>query len=275
MKVYHGDLTIWSIAGGSQLDYAPDVEFVVDADTDDGSSMTSGGERQEVTKKGGRFRTGLFSSVSASRVSNLDLSAFSIDSVDYIDHVRSGRFSFSVPNQETSSVGSLWKAPQPLPNRRAVSISVELQVPAASATANALRIMGAIVAATDREDHIAATTITINSVSFTAPMTVKSVTFRTQRGDMLMVSVELVSRAPISGTFISSPSGTTSLIEKAINQSDTAIAYSFQPHDAAGFGAGFTGNMVVESFDFSIDDGRIVTTQFNYLTTGAITATNT
>src|SRR5688572_26700236 len=140
-KVYYGDLTAWTVAGGSQLDYAPDAAIEFNFDVDDGASMTSGGERIEVTGKKAALKTSLFSTVGSSRVSNLDLTAFSIDAVDYISHVRSARFNCSVPNGQAAGVASLWDEPQPLTNSRTVSVSATMQVPAASATANALRLL--------------------------------------------------------------------------------------------------------------------------------------
>ncbi len=274
-KVYYGDLSAWTIGGASQIDYAPDAAIEFNFDLDDGATLLSGGARHEVTKKVASLKTSLFSTVSASRVSNLDLTAFSIDAVDYISHVRSARFNFSVPSGEASGVGSLWKEPQPMPNSRDVTVSADLLVPAASATANALRLLAAICKNSDREDASVAFTMTLNSVAITLPMTVKSVGFPQKRGEMFTVSVELAGRAPISGTYISAPAGTTTLIEKAINQTATALAFVFTPHDDAGFGTSFTGNMVIESFDFSIEDSKIVSTNFSYMSTGAVAGADT
>lgn len=269
-NVYYGDLSAWTVGGGSQLDFAPDAQIEFNFDVDDGAAMTTTGERIEVAGKRATLSTSLFSTVGSSRVSNLDLTAFSIDAVDYIAYVQSAQFSFSVPNSQTKGVGSLWHAPQPRTNERAVTVNATLQVPAATATANALRLLGGIAVHADREEASVAFTMTINGIAITLPMTVVRVGVPQKRGEMLEIPIELRGRAPVSGAFITAPAGSSTLIEKAINATATAIAFVFTPHDDAGFGKSFNGNMVIESFDFSVEHGKIIATNFQYAATGTV-----
>jgi hypothetical protein len=274
-NVEHGDLAVFSIGGASQIDYLPDVDLTFDPTMDDASAILSGGERNEVTKKGATIAATLLSDATgASRVSNIDLSALLIGGTDYISYVRGGNFRLTIPNTESGSVKDLWKTPQPLPNRRQVAVTVKLQVPAASATANALRAIGAINVG-NREANQVAFSMTLGGVTITLAMTIASVSNPQRVGEMFEMDINLVGRAPVSGTFITSPAGTTTLLEKAINDSKTVLAFVFTPHNDVGFGYSYNGNMVVESVEFGWEDEQIVRTAYTYRTAGAVSGANT
>src|SRR3990167_312500 len=275
-KVQFGDLTTATFGGASQLDYIKGARYTLKGQTDEAAALTTQGARAEVVKRSGALSFDLFSNQRGTqRISNLDITSVSIDGTEYETMAKGGSFRLTVPNKDASAAQDLWAWPQPLPNSRDFSASVDLMIVAGSATANALRDFGVQLASADENDSSMVLTLVIDTTTITLPMTVENLELGIERDGLQMIKLDLKGRAPISGTYPTSPAGTTTLLEKAINAAATALAFTFTPHDDVGFGQIVTGNMVVESVDFSFNDGQIVVMNYQYAVQGQPTATNT
>lgn len=283
-KVYDGDLSVFTLGGASQLDYTMRAQMVTDPTLDDGSAVTSGGERAEVVKRGFSIECSLLSTGSvntASRACNLDLSAFSIGGVDYISYVKGGSFNGSYPCFDSSGAGDVWKWMQTEANRTKVTVTVDLLIPRATATANALRVLGALIDTNDAEDALVALSFALNGVTVALGVTIGNVTMEQARGGgAFLFRVTLEGRAPVSGDFITSPAGTTSLFEKFCNAPATGLAFGFTPFGTVSYGRGWTGDgtshgVAWESFNFSWEDGKIVTSEIRFQGFGQPQGANT
>lgn len=271
-RVYSGDLAVHTIASVDLLAVVKNASFAGEIENVDGSPMPIAGMSAQAVGWGGRLETGVMSTLSTpTRVSHLDISAMTVDGTAYRTMLRGGSFEGSFTVQEGRAAGDKWRVP--IVTKKDYSVRAEIMIPR-SGTANPLRtILGDLLGAT-AADLAMAFSITINSVAVTLPMLLVNATVKGAVGDLTIVEIELKGRAPDSGSYPTAPTGTTSLLEKALNDAGTAVAFSFTPHNDAGEGANIAGNAVFGGFGFDFNGGDLINHRYTLLTTGAVTQTN-
>ena len=85
--------------------------------------------------------------------------------------------------------------------------------------------------------------------------------------DVQRLEISFVGQDPGSSDYPAAPTGTTSILEKALNAAQTAVAIVWTTQVAGG--AAYTGNALYSSFAFSINQGRVVRNQYSFVGVGA------
>jgi hypothetical protein len=109
---------------------------------------------------------------------------------------------------------------------------------------------------------------TIGGVQIQVPFRMSEAVIPVEKGGLMRYSLTLADRSARSGVTVL-PSGTTTLLEKALNAPKTALAFAFTPTSPNNIA--MSGNMVFESVDFTIEDGRLVPINYAFLTQGTVT----
>lgn len=272
-RVTNGNLAVLSAGGVNLMTLVKNVRWIGETLDVDGAPMPNPSMSAQAMSLGGRLEIGAFSTKSApTRVSHLDISAVTVDSVDLVTMFKRGSFEASYTIQEGKAAGSVWKVP--VVTKKDFTLRLEFMIPL-SGTANALRSIVSQHLSGTVTDLNMTVTVTINSVSFTLPCLLVGAEVGGSDGELTMVTLELKGRAPDVGTtYPTAPTGTTTLIEKAINAPGIAVAFSFTPHSASGEGANIAGNAVFGAFGFDFNADEIINERYTLLSTGAVTQTN-
>lgn len=262
----HVDVSVFSIAGSSVLGTFPDATITIDNENRDGSVVGRRGRSPVPTKRGASLSINLMSGSAIDWVSHLDVSAFTIGGTDLSDYLRGGSLDIRNGFQESSAVSDLWKVPQW--TSKDYTARVTLQIPDASEFA----ITGDMDD-TNMADMDVALSITINSVTITIPMLITSHAWSTSSDGLQLIELLLEGQDPLTGDYPTAPTGTTTLLEKALNAAGTAVAISASTKSANGSNYAF--NAVIESASFSWNDGELIPVQYNFLATGAVAISTT
>jgi hypothetical protein len=267
MSHYTGDVSLYTLDGTSVLATYENVTLEVTEDQVDGSSIGRMGKTAQGVKLSGRIDTSLMSTFSTpDRVSHLDLSAMALGATSYLASLRRLRLSGSYEQKMRAGVGALNVRPQNVKKDYAASAEFDADDTVASA------IMIAMASPTYANRN-AVLGFTLNSIAYTFPMRMQKAGVRVQRDDLQLVTLDLAGRSPDSGAYPTAPVGTTSLLEKAINVPETAIAFAFTSKAAGG--VAMSGSCIFSSFDIEINDGELVRSQYSFNTTGAWTVAAT
>lgn len=270
-----GDLAIFSINSVSQIALISNVAFSLPVDTAEGRGVAYRGKNPQAVKQGGILRTTQMSNVdNCTRVANVDLTAFTLDGTNYLAFVRSLNFSGSFEHDENSGVGDYWKYPEVKIKDYAATVTLTLPD---STTANALRAtmhdLFNATAATAIANRNAPLSFTLNGVTITVPMMITDAEWSGEDGRNQTVTFTLAGKDCMAGAdYPTAPTGTTTILEKLFNAPYTPLAFALTPGLAANSTA-FAGELVPASFSFSIEDGAVVTEQYEWLTHGPVTST--
>lgn len=260
-------MSVMSVDGTSVLTAISNVMIELNSDIDEGRGIAYLGKTPNTVKQSYKISTSIMSAISAAtRVSNLDVSVFTIGGVDYLPFLRGGTISGSYEKDEAGGVANLWK--YPLNTVKDYGGEVTLNLPL-STTANALRtILKAINDGATAHDVIVA--ITINSVAISLDMHITSFKFNGEPGKLQTVTLSLAGKDDGSNA-VNSPVGTTTLLEKAINVYKTPIAFSFTGKSTNSLN--LAGDMIFSSFSFSFNDSQVISTDYEWESHGAVVAT--
>jgi hypothetical protein len=276
-RVDSADLSVFTWGSGptSLVALLQDVSFELPADVVEGRGITYKGENPQAVKQGGIIRTTLMSSVdSCTRVANVDVTAFTLDGVNYAAYLRGGSCNVSYNHDEGAGVGDYWKSPIVVWPMSA-GFEVTLNLPD-SGTANALQdTMGDLLnatAATAIANRQAIISITINAVAITYVCLIENARWSAEGGKLQTVTFTLKAKHCAAATdHPTAPTGTTSLLEKALNAPKTALAFVLTPK--ATNSTSFAGEMVFSSYGFDFNDSQLIAERYEFLTHGAVTAT--
>lgn len=265
---YAGNLSVFSIASASQLDYLQNANLNLTEQQQEGSSIAYLGGNTQGVKMGGELSCSLFSDQStAIRVSHLDVSAADLGSVDLLSpNILYGLdLSLDYTHGMNPGIGELWQFPVIADRRFSGSLRLAMM------TDDAPDLLVDLLSGT-YADKNKLFSFTINGVEFEVPMRMTGATIPIQKEGMLEYTIPLADRSGRSGVTVK-PTGTTSLIEKAFNSASTALAFAFRPkvHPSLNF----AGNMLIKSFRMSIQDASLVPVNLTYACQGTWTGTAT
>lgn len=258
-----GDISVFSAGGVSLLGIVEDVAFDITEDQKDVSLTNRFRSSAQGLKLDATIKATIMSTLSApDRVSHLNLTALSLgDSL--LGVVTRLKFSSNMEKLTKAGVGSWWKEHQIVGGDFMAEVEIEGTTDTfAPYIADAVSLTGA--------DRNATLDFTLNAIAYTLPMRMETIGFGTNRRGFQVLKIALKGRDPDTGTYPTAPVGTTSIVEKAINDPATVLAYSFTSKAADGFT--LAGNMVWDSMEFEVVDGEIVNIQYNWSNTGTPTA---
>lgn len=265
---YAGNLSVFSVGGNSQLDYLQNANIRFTETQVEGAAASKFGGNSQGVKMQGEITFSVFSDQATdNRVSHLDVSAADLGSVDLLSPniLNDLQFSVDYTHGMNPSIGDLWAFPVIVDRRFAASLRCAMM------TDDAPDLLVDFMSGTyaDKNKTLG---FTINSVGVECPMRVTDASMAIAQQQMLEYNLSLADRSGRSGVTIL-PSGTTSLLEKALNQSRTALAFSFRPK--AHPSMNFSGNMIVRRVSLGISDNVLIPISYTYATQGTVTGAPT
>lgn len=257
-----------SLASASQLEFFDAATFRIQSDVVRNDPITRTSQGNQRAKLQAFLEVDLMSTKSLPvRVSHLDLSALSLDAVDLLPYgLDNLELSVSYASQDVPSAGSLWKVTQNV--KKIVSGSIRTSVPDAG--------FGALftdAGSSAEADARMVLTFTINSVTTTLALLLQEVSLENRMDDLQRFTATLASADPGTGDYPTAPTGTTSLMEKALNAFRSTIAFVFTSHSSEGFTA--SGNALFDGFRITLQDGELVKSSISLRSTGGVTLATT
>lgn len=267
-----GDISVFTAGGTAILATASNVVAQVPVDLVEGRGVAYRGKNPQAVKQEVIISTTQYSNIdSCTRVANVDISLFEIGTVDFLTHLRGGSFRGSHQMEEIGGIANFWKYNMPtVPDYQADFL---LNVPN-SLTNNAVQdIMGTFFNATIATAIAArnlAWELTINSVAMAVPMICQNATWQGEDGRQQLVKFDMQGK-DCNATYPTTPTGTTSILEKAFVAPGTPITIAFTPK-SANSGA-FSGEFVFDTFGFSYQDASLIATDYSWRSHGPVTFT--
>lgn len=224
------------------------------------------GKHNQPVKTEGKLSVTLNSVTSGStRVSHTNCTAFSIGGTSYLGQLRSYSLSGSYEHRQQGGTGEKYKRQQV--TAKDYQITVNLDV----ATTMSYTLMN-FLAGSDFTGASKTVLITVNGVTVTIPMNLNQGTLAAQRYELQELALSFDGADPGSSAYPTLPTGTTTILEKALNTPTAELSFAFQnalSGDTGGFNG--SGTAVFDSFSFKVNDGQLVEETYSFMTTGTIT----
>lgn len=274
----NGDLAVFTLDGSSQLALIKGVTYNLNLSKGDTTTIARAGHRRQTVKKSSTIKTGVMSALSGDATlvaTNLAVSAFALGGVSYLAYLRGCTINGTTPEKrEVGGLANAFKWPQAF--GKDYSIDVTLVIPAAadSQTSNFAVNMGANLHDTDLTDQDLtrlAFTITIDNVTIAMTCEVDDYTHEINGQQEQVITLKLSGNDPGTGAYPTTPTGTTSILEKAFNAYNTAVAVVLTS-GAAASGETYSGNFMIPSFSIGIQDESVIMIDLDFESKGTITA---
>lgn len=270
LRVYFGDLSVFQVVGGATfnlLSSTPNAKIAIRNDNADGASIKTLDSAPTFLKRGATLSVTTMSGTNL-RVTNIDVSAFTMNSVDYLADLRGGDMQIAFTHDEGSGVGDIYE--QPNPTGRVISGNVTLAIPTSAFPAVQARVLSDTIANIEF-----AFSITIGGTTITLPVFATSFEHSIDRDKIQLVKVGFTGKAPQDGTSYptAAPSTSTSLLGTAFSEPRRILTYSMTTSASSGAGLNYAGSAVFDNVSFSFNDKSIIQTTYQLRTHGTITKT--
>lgn len=275
MAYSRGDMTVLTVGGSSVLGVVREIMYQGDIAEVDGSVITRPGLSAQPVGKDGRFTITTESVLSAPlKVSSLDVSAFTIDSQSYVGTFANFKLSGTSALDEAKGGNNFWSYREFITKNYTLSGTIRID-----SASNILRNINADFHnsgpnTAQRQALQMVVSFTINGVTITVPMTLNSIQHGVDQSGAQQYTVGLSGQSPDSGDYPTAPTGTTTLLEKALNAPGTALAIAFTPVGTVGEGGQLAGNVVFSEFAVTVQERNLVLEEYTFVNDGPITWTN-
>lgn len=258
---YAGTLAVMSINSNSLLEFIESANFRFTEAQQNGAPASRFGGNMQGLKMSGEFTFSLYSDQATDiRVSHLDLTAADIGSVDLLDpNILFGLdYNFDCSQKMNPGTGQLWSFP--VVSDGLFTGALRLAMMTNASTSLITDFMSGTYG-----DKNKTFTFTLNGVSFSIPIRMADIGLPVTKDGLLEYSVALSDRSARSGVTVL-PSGTATLLAQSINAPRTALPFVFRPkvHPSNQF----SGNMILKSMRFSVNDGALVPVAYVYSAQG-------
>lgn len=265
------DLSVFNVDiedDGTFVDYLGLIQNVTlsgDVDTVDTAPITRAYDRQQGVKKSWSVSAPVMSvKTGSTKVTNLDLSAISLFGTSYASNLKEGSFTIAWNLADATGAADLWRYNQPT-GTKTLTFEGRILVPATGGQDIQTKMFANNV--TDIEGTV---TFTINGVTVTAAMVLKRFNQVFSRGDLQEFDVTFEASSPDSGTYPAAPTGTTTLLERALN---TVGRHRLQLTSHASEGIAYAGNAVLRQARIVIPQAGLLNVEYEWAGQGALTAT--
>jgi len=256
------DLAVFDVANESLLATVQGARYQVVTTTEDGRPLTRSARTAQPVKREARVAALVTSLGTAPfRVSHLDVSQLQVGGAPLRAHLRRGTVRGEFDHAEGSGVGDAWRWPVLV--ERDFSAQLELAVPVTSVPLAAAS-HGALTNA------LVNLVMEINGVTVSLPMALTQWEHRWTMGDIQVVRAELSGVGPDTGTYPTSPTGSASLLARAMSQPEAPVAMEITSR--ASGGQTYAGNFMWEHFAFRVREGKLVQTEYGWRSQGPISA---
>ena len=259
------DVAAASIGGNSFLTDLEGCTFTLETDTVDNHSIVSPGVSKQVQKIKGTFDFPMFStSTIPDRISDLNLSVATLGGTSLLTFgLESLKLSVGYVRQQRPNAGSPFHYPQ----NTIIEISGSARV--ATPDTGITPFLGD-AASTTHSDRVKSLSFTLNGVAITLPVVITGAGVPFERGGLQMCDISLGPRVPASGAYPSAPTGTTTLLEKALNAYRTPLAISATTKATTGLVISGS-NFIFDPWELEITDGGLVVPKYKFVNVGAFT----
>lgn len=271
-----GDLTVYSIASTSYLTLIKNVNYRTNLTKAETGSIKRAGKRRQNVKKSVTISTSHMSELASDSglmASNLSISEFLIGAVDYVEYLAGGTFNGSFDTREVSGPNDAFTFPQHFGKDYAATVNLRIPL---TGDPNPLRNLSAGIHDADMLDQDLSRVnfgITIDGSSILVPMDVEVLIIAFNERQEMLATFNLVGNDPKTGDYPTTPTGTTTLLEKCFNAYNTAIPFSLTT--AAGTaGVNYAGDVIPGPFSFGFNDSEIIMIDFEFLSRGNFVPTN-
>lgn len=263
MPQTHDDVSVLTLDASNYLSYLGHATVRFTNRTAEGQGVGDMDKKACITKKSCEVDLDLMSDDANCRVTGLNVSAFTIASIDFKDALQSLSMTIQNEFKETDGVADTWVERTWV--NQGLSATVECEIPSDASTLDDV-VLGA--ASGTLSNANAALSVTINSVTVTWAMVVTQAEHVVDRGDVQTWRFTLETRgAP------SAPVGTATLLAKALNGAGTDQALVLE--SKASKGVNYSGNFLPETVSFTVNKQDVVMTAYKYVNNGAVTAAAT
>ena len=260
-----GDISIFSIGGSSQLAYFDNVTLTTSNTTANTASVGANGQRSSIMKSGATIDVNLrgVSATTSDAATHLDLTSLAFGAYTFTCFT-SASLNISYQTATVPCVGSRYK----MEDNTQLILAAEIKVQAVNGLAEAFMVPFNSAAALSTSNGNLS--LVYNGVTYTIACLIQEVSLVAERDGIQELSIKLEGRAPDTGSFPAAPTGTTGLLNKALNDYNTALAVSFQSITGTN-GINASGNFKFQSASFEIADEQIVPVAYSFRSYGALT----
>jgi hypothetical protein len=256
-------ISAWSI-GGSVIADLEGGTIEVTGDDVRNDSVTQGMESRQLQKRQVAVDSGLMTTLTnPDRVSDLNVTALTLGGNNLLTYgVQDLSLNIGYTRAEVPQLGSRWRVPQN------VKITISGEVTWAIPDAGTFDFLADMFSAT-HSDVVKVLSVTINGVSVTLPTLLTGLRWSGERDGLQLVTASLSPRAPAGGAYPTAPTGTTSLLEKALNDFRTPLTCSFVTKAVGG--RNIAGDFIFDTVSLEVRDAELVMTRYRMISTGAVT----
>jgi hypothetical protein len=283
------DVNVFSLAGSSLLDSLQSYTLELPNEMAEGKPIRQLYGQGQVVKKSWKVSPSLMSSVGGTadthtKVNSAYLSAFTLTNPnvnsgsarDYLATVRSLSLKMDATTREAKGSGDVWAWPEITAKK--LTWELEIMLPGTIGSTDALMTDLAEQAGTTSDHldgHLWTPSFTLNGVTITAAGVLANFQHVIEEEGLQVYRVTLDGRAPDdpSTAYPAAPTGTTSLLEKALNQR-TAIAVSIRNRQTGNNNSiAWAGNALIVGATVNIPQSGLVRVDYTLEGQGALTPT--
>lgn len=260
------DIGLFTTGGIALASAGTQFSFELANEKQDAGLVSRLGKNSQPVKTAGKLSVSLNSVVSGSdRVSHSNVTAFTIGGVSYLNVLKSYALSGSYEHRMQAGVGEKYVKPQVVAKDYQIAIALDIE------NTDSYTLM-ALMGGSDFSNVDQAVSITINSVAITIASNLNQGTVKAQRYELQELGLNFDGADPGSSAYPAAPTGTSTILEKALNSVTSELAFSFQNALSGNtYGMNASGNAVFESFSIEVQDGQLINETYNFATYGSVT----
>lgn len=268
-RVYYGDVGTLQVVGGATFNLllsSTTARMTVTNQSADGGGLGTLDSAPTFTKRSAMLNVTSLSGTNL-RVTNIDVTALSLNGTSYVASVRGGSMRLAFTHDEGSGVGD--KEEQPNVTGRTISGDVSLVIPTSAFHAIYARVLSTTIS-----DLEFAFTITLGGATITIPVFASEWTHEADRGKVQLVTLKFEGKAAQDGTTAyptAAPSASSSLLGSAFSDPRSLVTYAFKTSASSGAGLQYSGSAVFDSVSFAFNDKTVIKTEYSLKTHGTIT----
>lgn len=256
---------------GTYADYLgliQEVTLGVDVETVDAEPINREYTQGQPVGKSCTLSAPLMSVKSGSvKVSQLDVSAFTLLGNTFSTVLQSGSLNLDIRTKDAKARADLFSYHQPV-GKKTLNFDMTMGILGASATA--YQALMTSMFSTTPGDVTGDFSLTINSIAMTFDATITKLELVNRSGDFQVIRVSGTSYGPDSGAYPDAPTGTTTILERALN-TITRHRLQFTPHGSEA--GAIAGNGVLSGFGLNVPESGLVYVNYEWKSQGAWTWT--
>lgn len=250
------DVGTLTIGGASFLSTFEDVNWSSEGEFDDHAAASKFRAAGQPVKANAKFSVPMRSiKAGQTRVSHLDLTVATLGGLSVATEMVSLALKIGNPCNPVPNAGEFMRRYQVDPGG---TIGADVSMEVADAASVALQLL-ALIESGDPDDLAATLSFTLNGAACTIPGFLRSGGHSVQGRQKVSIGFE---GSDPTGTYPTAPTGTSTLLERAINAPKTPLAFTYVSHATEGLTR--TGYALIESAEVTMEDAKIVRESYGF-----------